>query len=119
MIARVQILVAIQKNDVAPRMAGNRDGQEIPVQHGRFLAFEQLFRINTSCIAPVDDAPAAEMSVKQLVVGYIVAMAHKHQRHAAKLLQPPHETPREPRRINQHVALGPHNEIRRGAIRIG
>ena len=49
-------------------------------------------------------ARAAEVRRELRVVGDVVAMRQKHQRHAAHLLDAPDERRREPRRIDQDVA---------------
>src|SRR5436309_14031720 len=104
---------------MATSMPRHRHDKQISIQSKEVLPIDQFFRVNSSRIRTVDDAPAPEVFVEFLVVSNIVTMREDHEGNTTQFLQPPHERSGEPGRGNQDVSLRTQNDIRRCAVGVG
>src|SRR5207247_10383541 len=104
---------------MATSMPRHRHDKQISIQSKEVLPIDQFFRVNSSRIRTVDDAPAPEVFVEFLVVSNIVTMREDHEGNTTQFLQTPYERSGEPGRVNQDVSLRTQNDIRRCAVGIG
>src|SRR5437667_3714471 len=104
---------------MATSMPRHRHDKQIFIQSKEVLPIDQFFRVNSSRIRTVDDAPALAEFVDFLVVSNVVTMREDHEGNTTQFLQLPYERSGEPGRVNQDVSLRTQNDIRRCAVGIG
>ena len=115
MIAGEEKLVSIKQQHVTPRVAGDRNRDEILIElHGVAAANYALNSQALRAIVSVHDALALESIGKSLMVRHIIFVSKKHRAHAAHCINLLHELCRKPRRIDQDIpafVFRPDNQI--------
>jgi hypothetical protein len=112
-IAGEQKLLGEQQRRAAGGMAGDRDGEQVGRQRHRLITVERPLDVHGrgAEVGPVQDALAAELAPKNCMIGDVVTMREEHRVHAAQRREPRQERLRGARRVDQHVAGWPPDEV--------
>ena len=121
MVAREEKSVAKEQAAVARRVAGSRDGEEVPAANScRLVAFEHDFgpRLRRK-LGSVNHAPAAEMGGVAVGVGHVVAVSQKDVGNPAPRFKLPNQLRQKLGRVDQPVSVRVLDEVAVAAERFG